>query len=367
MIGSDVENWSDPDLADAEDWKDDELEDGEETGQLYEHFRMTVDKGQAPMRVDKYLMDRLNGGVSRNRVQKAADAGFVMANGKPVKSSYKVKPCDIITVMMDRPRYETTIDPEDIPIDVVYEDADLMVINKPAGLVVHPGCGNYTGTLVNAIAWHLRDNPAYDPNDPGVGLVHRIDKDTSGLLVVAKTPDAKTHLSRQFFHKTTQREYNALVWGHVEQNSGTIVGNIGRHPKDRMQMTVYAPDSGIGKSAVTHYTVLERLGYVTLVKCVLETGRTHQIRAHMKSIGHVLFNDERYGGNEILKGTPSSTYRQFVQNCFAACPRQALHAKTLGFEHPRTGKQLFFTSELPDDFTLLLERWRNYIGNLQIK
>ncbi|MCF0160864.1 MAG: RluA family pseudouridine synthase [Bacteroidaceae bacterium] len=367
MTGSEDEELRASALFVGSDWTDDELEDGEETNQLYEHYRMIADKGQSPMRVDKYLMNLLNAGVSRNRIQQAADAGFVMANGKPVKSSYKVKPCDVITVMMDRPRYETTIDPEDIPIDVIYEDDDLLVVNKPAGLVVHPGCGNYTGTLVNAIAWHLRDNPSYDPNDPGVGLVHRIDKDTSGLLVVAKTPDAKTHLSRQFFHKTTQREYNALVWGYVEKDNGTIVGNIGRHPKDRMQMSVYAPDSGIGKSAITHYSVLEHFGYVTLVKCVLETGRTHQIRAHMRSIGHVLFNDERYGGNEILKGTPSSTYRQFVQHCFDACPRQALHAKTLGFLHPRTGEPMFFRSDLPKDFLQLLERWRNYSGNLQIK
>lgn len=341
---------------------EEELEDGEETGQLYEHFRVVADRKQSPIRVDKFLFDRLVN-TSRNRIQKAADAGFVMANGKPVKSNYKVKGGDVLTVMMDRPRYDNDIIPEDIPLQIVYEDEDLLVINKPAGLVVHPGCGNYTGTLVNAIAWHLRDNPEYDPNDPQVGLVHRIDKDTSGLLVVAKTPDAKTHLGRQFFNKTTQREYNALVWGYVEQDEGTITGNIARHPKDRMQMAVFDPDSGIGKHAVTHYTVLERLGYVTLVKCVLETGRTHQIRAHMKSIGHILFNDSRYGGNELLKGTPSSSYRQFIQNCFSVCPRQALHAKTLGFIHPRTGKPLFFTSELPDDMQQLLERWRNYIGH----
>lgn len=341
---------------------EEELEDGEETGQLYEHFRVVADRKQSPIRVDKFLYDRLVN-TSRNRIQKAADAGFVMANGKPVKSNYKVKGGDVLTVMMDRPRYDNDIIPEDIPLQIVYEDEDLLVINKPAGLVVHPGCGNYTGTLVNAIAWHLRDNPVYDPNDPQVGLVHRIDKDTSGLLVVAKTPDAKTHLGRQFFNKTTQREYNALVWGYVEQDEGTITGNIARHPKDRMQMAVFDPDSGIGKHAVTHYTVLERLGYVTLVKCVLETGRTHQIRAHMKSIGHILFNDSRYGGNELLKGTPSSSYRQFIQNCFSVCPRQALHAKTLGFIHPRTGKPLFFTSELPDDMQQLLERWRNYIGH----
>ena len=346
---------------------DESLDDIEPVGsspELYEHFRVTVDKGQAPIRIDKYLFERIVN-ASRNRIQMAADNGYVMANGKPVKSSYKVKPLDVLTVMMDRPRYENDIIPEDIPLDIVYEDDDLMVINKPAGLVVHPGCGNYHGTLVNAIAWHLRNVPTYDPNDPQVGLVHRIDKDTSGLLVIAKTPDAKTHLGLQFYNKTTKREYNALVWGIIEENEGTIEGNIGRNPKDRMQMAVLS-DPTQGKHAVTHYEVLERLGYVTLVKCVLETGRTHQIRVHMKHIGHVLFNDERYGGHEILKGTHFSKYKQFVNNCFAICPRQALHAKTLGFVHPRTGKEMFFTSELPEDMTLLLEKWRAYISNREI-
>ena len=346
---------------------DESLDDIEPVGsspELYEHFRVTVDKGQAPIRIDKYLFERIVN-ASRNRIQMAADNGYVMANGKPVKSSYKVKPLDVLTVMMDRPRYENDIIPEDIPLDIVYEDDDLMVINKPAGLVVHPGCGNYHGTLVNAIAWHLRNVPTYDPNDPQVGLVHRIDKDTSGLLVIAKTPDAKTHLGLQFYNKTTKREYNALVWGIIDENEGTIEGNIGRNPKDRMQMAVLS-DPTQGKHAVTHYEVLERLGYVTLVKCVLETGRTHQIRVHMKHIGHVLFNDERYGGHEILKGTHFSKYKQFVNNCFAICPRQALHAKTLGFVHPRTGKEMFFTSELPEDMTLLLEKWRAYISNREI-
>ena len=332
---------------------DDTLDDLEPTGnsgELYEHFKVVVDKGQSPVRIDKYLFERIVN-ASRNRIQAAADAGFVMANGKPVKSSYKVKPLDVLTVMMDRPKYDNDIIPEDIPLDIVYEDSELMVINKPAGLVVHPGCGNYHGTLVNAIAWHLRDVPTYDPNDPQVGLVHRIDKDTSGLLVIAKTPDAKTSLGMQFYNKTTKREYNALVWGIVEEDEGTITGNIGRNPKDRMQMAVMA-DSNQGKHAVTHYKVLERLGYVTLVKCVLETGRTHQIRVHMKHIGHVLFNDERYGGNEILKGTHFSKYKQFVNNCFDICPRQALHAKTLGF-----------VSELPKDMTELIEKWRTYISN----
>lgn len=347
-------------LDDIDDTLDD-LEPTRNSGELYEHFKVVVDKGQSPVRIDKYLFERIVN-ASRNRIQAAADAGFVMANGKPVKSSYKVKPLDVLTVMMDRPKYDNDIIPEDIPLDIVYEDSELMVINKPAGLVVHPGCGNYHGTLVNAIAWHLRDVPTYDPNDPQVGLVHRIDKDTSGLLVIAKTPDAKTSLGMQFYNKTTKREYNALVWGIVEEDEGTITGNIGRNPKDRMQMAVMT-DPNQGKHAVTHYKVLERLGYVTLVKCVLETGRTHQIRVHMKHIGHVLFNDERYGGNEILKGTHFSKYKQFVNNCFDICPRQALHAKTLGFVHPKTGEEMFFTSELPKDMTELIEKWRTYISN----
>lgn len=343
-----------------EDWIEDEL-GVEESSELYEHFRVIVDKGQTPVRIDKYLFERLVHS-SRNRIQQAADAGFIMANDKPVKSSYKVKGGDVLTLMLDRPRYENDIKAEDIPLDVVYEDAQLMVINKPAGLVVHPGCGNYHGTLVNAIAWHLKDVPSYDPNDPQVGLVHRIDKDTSGLLVIAKTPEAKTHLGLQFYNKTTQREYNALVWGLITEDQGTIEGNIGRNPKDRMQMAVLE-DSAQGKHAVTHYEVMERIGYVTLVKCKLETGRTHQIRVHMKYIGHTLFNDERYGGHEILKGTHFSKYKQFVQNCFDTCPRQALHAKTLGFVHPTTGENMFFTTELPADMQALLERWRTYISN----
>lgn len=343
----------------------DEIEPLNDNGELYEHFRVVVDKGQSMVRVDKYLFERIIN-ASRNRIQKAADEGFVMANGKPVKSSYKVKPCDVITVMMDRPRYENEIIPEDIPLNIVYEDDTLMVVNKPAGLVVHPGHGNYHGTLVNALAWHMKEVPGYDANDPHVGLVHRIDKDTSGLLVIAKTPDAKTHLGLQFFNKTTKRQYRALVWGTVEQDEGTIVGNIARNPKDRMQMAVMS-DPEVGKPAVTHYRVLERLGYVTLVECRLETGRTHQIRVHMKYIGHVLFNDERYGGHEILKGTHFSKYKQFVNNCFATCPRQALHAMTLGFVHPVTGKEMFFTSEMPDDMTQLIEKWRGYISNRDLE
>ena len=277
-----------------------------------------------------------------------------------MKSNYKVRPGEVVTLMLDRPRYDTTIEPEDIPLDVVYEDDDLMVVNKPAGLVVHPGCGNFSGTLVNAVAWHLRGLPSYDPNDPEVGLVHRIDKDTSGLLVVAKTPEAKTSLGAQFYNKTTHRSYNALVWGNMAADSGTIVGNIARDPRDRLRMAVFAPESGVGKAAVTHWRVMERLGYVTLVECILETGRTHQIRAHMRHIGHPLFGDERYGGCEILRGERTGSYRQFVLNGFRLCPRQALHARTLGFVHPRTGRQMDFTSSLPADMEQLIERWRRY-------
>lgn len=329
--------------------------------QLYEHFRFVVDSGQEPLRIDKYMLEKLQHS-SRNRIQRAADAGFVHVNDRPVKRNYRVRPGDVVTLMLDRPRHDTSIEAEDIPLDVVYEDSQLMVVNKPAGLVVHPGVGNFTGTLVNALAWHLRDVEGYDPNDPEVGLVHRIDKDTSGLLVVAKTPDAKTKLGLQFFNKTTHRSYNALVWGNVKDDEGRIEGNIGRDPKDRLRMAVFAPDSGIGKPAVTHYRVIERFGYVTLIECILETGRTHQIRAHMRSIGHPLFADERYGGMEILRGEPSTSYRAFVQNCFSLCPRQALHARTLGFVHPTTGKQMDFTSEWPEDMRQLIEKWRTFIA-----
>lgn len=329
--------------------------------QLYEHFRFVVDSGQEPLRIDKYMLEKLQHS-SRNRIQRAADAGFVHVNDRPVKRNYRVRPGDVVTLMLDRPRHDTSIEAEDIPLDVVYEDSQLMVVNKPAGLVVHPGVGNFTGTLVNALAWYLRDVEGYDPNDPEVGLVHRIDKDTSGLLVVAKTPDAKTKLGLQFFNKTTHRSYNALVWGNVKDDEGRIEGNIGRDPKDRLRMAVFAPDSGIGKPAVTHYRVIERFGYVTLIECILETGRTHQIRAHMRSIGHPLFADERYGGMEILRGERSASYRAFVQNCFSLCPRQALHARTLGFVHPTTGKQMDFTSEWPEDMRQLIEKWRTFIA-----
>ncbi len=341
------------------------MEDDEEQGDLYEHLRMEVDRGQQAIRIDKYMSEHVQHS-SRNRIQKAADAGFIQVNGKPVKSNYKVRPGDVITLMLNRPHYDTTIEPEDIPLEIVYEDDQLMVINKPAGMVVHPGCGNFHGTLVNAVAWYLRDLPTYDPNDPSVGLVHRIDKDTSGLLVIAKTPESKTELGVQFFNHDTHRSYHALVWGNFSEDTGRIEGNIGRDPKDRLRMAVFPPGSETGKSAITHYKVLERYGYVTLVECRLETGRTHQIRAHMKHIGHPLFGDERYGGTEILRGERTASYKAYIQNCFKLCNRQALHAKTLGFIHPVTGEQMDFTSELAEDMAALIEKWRNYTRNNDI-
>lgn len=326
--------------------------------ELYEHFRFVADPGQQMLRVDKFLTDRLER-TSRNRVQQAADAGCVIVNGKAVKSSYKVKPGDTVSVVMDRPRYDYEIVAEDIPLDIVYEDDYVLVVNKPAGLVVHPGHGNWTGTLVNALAWHFRDNDNYDVNDPRLGLVHRIDKDTSGLLVVAKTPEAKTDLGRQFFNKTTRREYVAMVWGSMQEPSGTITGNIGRNPKNALQMAVMQ-DPTKGKHAVTHYSVLEDFGYVSIVKCVLETGRTHQIRVHFQHQGHPLFNDERYGGDRVLKGTPTAKYKQFVENCFSLCPRQALHARTLGFRHPHTRREMDFEAPIPRDMSELFDKWRAF-------
>ena len=349
---------------------DDALEDGvaEDDGQLYEHWRIEVDRGQEPLRIDKYLMEHTQHN-SRNRIQQAAEAGYLFVQSaedrkagreeRPVKSNYKVRSGDIITLKLNRPHFDTTIVPEEMPLDVRYEDDALMVIYKPAGMVVHPGCGNFHGTLVHAIAWHLRNLPSYDPNDPQVGLVHRIDKDTSGLLVVAKTPEAKSSLGKQFFHHNTHRSYVALVWGNIVEEEGRIEGNIGRDPKDRLRMAVFPPSSDIGKPAITHYRVLERYGYTTLVECILETGRTHQIRAHMKHIGHPLFADERYGGCEILRGERTASYKAYIQNCFKLCNRQALHARTLGFVHPTTGQQMDFTSDLPDDLAALVEKWRN--------
>ncbi len=344
-----------------EDYMPETAETPDGDGQLYEHWRTEVDAGQASIRIDKFLAEHMQHS-SRNRIQTAAEAGCIFVGDRPVKSNYKVRPGDVVTLRLNRPKHDTSIHAEDIPLDIVYEDNDLMVVNKPVGMVVHPGAGNFSGTLINAVAWHMRDVPQFDANDPEVGLVHRIDKDTSGLLVVAKTPEAKTALGKQFFNKTTHRSYNALVWGNLTDDEGRIEGNIGRDPKDRLRMQVFDPHSGIGKPAVTHWRVIERFGYTTLVECVLETGRTHQIRAHMKHIGHPLFADERYGGTEILRGQRSSSYRAFIRNCFALCPRQALHAKTLGFVHPRTGRQMDFDSPWPSDLTQLIDHWRTFIG-----
>lgn len=324
--------------------------------ELYEHYRFDIPKGQLLLRIDKYLMNMIPN-ATRNKIQNAATAGDIYVNDLPVKSNYKVKPLDVVRIMLTHPPFENRVDPEDIPLDIVYEDDALLLVNKPPGFVVHPGHGNYTGTLVNALAFHFKDLPLNSSERPG--LVHRIDKDTSGLLVIAKTEAAMTHLAKQFEAKTSEREYIALVWGNVIADEGTIEGNIARHVKDRMQMAVFA-DPEIGKHAVTHYKVLERFGYVTLVSCILETGRTHQIRVHMKHIGHPIFNDERYGGHLILKGTTFTKYKQFIDNCFKALPRQALHAKTLGFVHPTTGEMMRFDTELPQDFQDCIEKWRGY-------
>lgn len=334
----------------------DDLDDGA----VHEHDRFTADPGQSPLRIDKYLVAR-TGSASRNRIQAAADAGCIRVNGRAVKSNYQVKPGDEIVLVLDFPRRELRIIPEEIPLDIVYEDDQLLVINKPAGLVVHPGHGNYTGTLVNGLAWYLKDLPLYRDDDPRMGLVHRIDKNTSGLLVVAKTGTAKTKLGLQFFEKTTKRRYEALVWGRLKEPEGTITGHIGRSRKNRQVFTVYE-DGEHGKPAVTHYKVMEELGYVSLVECRLETGRTHQIRVHMSYLGHPVFNDGTYGGNHILWGTTFQKYRQFVQNCFAVLPRQALHARTLGFVHPVTGEEMLFDSELPADMREVIEKWRRYLS-----
>ncbi|MEZ7515969.1 RluA family pseudouridine synthase [Flavobacterium frigidarium] len=324
--------------------------------ELYEHFKFEVTKGTTPLRIDKYLMGLIQN-ATRNKLQIAATEGNILVNDLPVKSNYKVKALDVVRVMLTHPPYENHIIPEDIPLNIVYEDDVLLLINKEPGMVVHPGHGNYTGTLVHALAHHFENLPMNSSERPG--LVHRIDKDTSGLLVIAKTEAAMTHLAKQFEAKTSEREYVALVWGNVIDDSGTIEGNLARHLKDRMQMAVFA-DPEIGKPAITHYKVLERFGYVTLISCQLETGRTHQIRAHLKHIGHPLFNDERYGGHLILKGTTFTKYKQFIDNCFKILPRQALHAKTLGFVHPSTGEMKRFDTELPQDLQECIEKWRGY-------
>lgn len=330
-----------------------------ENEELYEHHRFVASVGQEPLRVDKFLMNFIEN-ATRSKLQQAVKKGNVLVNDIVIKSNHKVKPNDVVRVVLAYPPAENLLVAEDIPLDIIYEDAAVIVVNKPAGMVVHPGHGNYSGTLVNGLIYHIENLPTNSNERPG--LVHRIDKDTSGLLVVAKTEFAMANLSRQFFERTTERLYYALVWGNVEEDEGGIEGNIGRSLKNRLQMAVF-PDSDFGKHAVTHYKVLERLTYVTLVQCKLETGRTHQIRVHLKHIGHTLFNDERYGGNDILKGTTFTKYKQFVHNCFKVLPRQALHAKTLGFTHPTTGEFMQFNSEVPKDITACLEKWRTYSDN----
>lgn len=342
---------------------DEEVDDFLPQNERFEHHRFVVDKGQALLRIDKYLVNCMSN-ISRNRIQEAADAGTILVNDRPVKANYRIKPHDVISIVLDYPKSDFSIVAQDIPLEVVYEDADLMVVNKQPNLVVHPGFGNFDGTLLNAVAWHLKDDPTFDANDPRIGLVHRIDKDTSGLILIAKNEDAKAKLALQFFNKTTERTYNALVWGVLKEEEGTIIGALARDPRDRMLFTVFPEgENPAAKHAVTHYKVIERFAYVTLVECKLETGRTHQIRVHMKHIGHTLFNDERYGGNEPLKGTTSAKYKQFVKNCFDVCPRQALHAKTLGFVHPTSGDWMQFDSELPYDMINLLDKWRKFSPN----
>ena len=333
----------------------------ENNNSLFEHFSFQVDQGQAPLRIDKYLMNFVEN-ATRTKIQAAAKNGSIKVNGVVVKSNYKVKPLDDIRVLFDYPPHENLLVAENIDLDIVYEDDDLVVVNKPAGMVVHPGHGNYSGTLINALIYHFENLPKNSSNRPG--LVHRLDKDTSGLLVIAKNDESMVHLSNQFTEKISKREYIAMVWGNVKNDSGKIDNYIGRNPKNRLQNIVLDDDKiENGKRAITNYEVLSRLNYVSLVKCNLETGRTHQIRVHMKHIGHTLFNDERYGGNSILKGTTFTKYKQFVENCFKLLPRQALHAKTLGFTHPKTGKFMQFDSEIPNDFQSCIEKWENYIAN----
>lgn len=337
-----------------------EEEDLNENQGLFEHHKFTVDKGQELLRIDKFLMARISN-TTRNKLQSAATDGHIKVNKKSVKSNYKVKPFDEVTVELPYPPTEIVLIPEDIPLDIIYEDDEILLVNKQAGLVVHPGYGNFTGTLVNGLIYHFENLPKADiPNRPG--LVHRLDKNTTGIMVVAKTDQALTHLGKQFFNRTSERRYNALVWGNFEEETGRVEGNIGRSLKNRKVMDVF-PEEDYGKHAVTHYKVLKRYGYVTLIECKLETGRTHQIRAHMKHIGHPLFNDDSYGGDRILKGTSFSKYKQFINNCFKILPRQALHAKSLGIEHPKTGERLAFDSDLPEDMKTVLEKWDVYIAN----
>jgi 23S rRNA pseudouridine1911/1915/1917 synthase len=345
---------------------DDELDEtSDEQSELYEHFHFDVDRGQAMLRIDKFLSTKIHQ-VSRNRIQSAADANNILVNGNAVKSSYKVKPLDSISIVMAYPPRDTDIKAENIPLNIMFEDKDLIVVDKAPGMVVHPAHGNFTGTLINALMYHLKDVPLFSSGEIRPGLVHRIDKNTSGILVIAKSEIAMNRLAKQFFDRTSSRKYIALVWGNMETDEGTITGSIGRSIRDRKKMQVF-PDDDQGKHAVTHWKVIERMGYVNMVECKLETGRTHQIRAHFEYIKHPIFNDDRYGGNIIVKGTVFTKYRQFVENCFGLCPRHALHAKSLGFKHPTTGKDMYFESDLPDDMKQVIEKWRSYVVGREIE
>ena len=335
---------------------DQELNDQEE---LFEHHKFIVEKGHSMIRIDKFLINRMQN-VSRNKIQQACEVGNILVNGKAVKSSYKVKPLDQIQIVLPEPVRDNELVPQDLPIKIAFEDEEFVIINKDPGMVVHPAYGNYTGTLMNALMFHFSNLPASEGNMDRPGLVHRIDKNTSGLMVIAKTEKSMACLAKEFFERSIDRIYLALVWGDFKEDSGTITGHVGRNLKDRKKMDVF-PDGSYGKHAVTHYKVLERFGYVTLIQCKLETGRTHQIRVHLKHAGHPLFNDETYGGDKILKGTTFTRYRQFIDNCFQLMPRHALHAKTLGFIHPTTKKPVFFDSEIPADFTAVLDKWRHYV------
>lgn len=341
-------------------------EEDEEVDQLYEHYAITADQGQEPLRVDRFLVNMMPK-ISRSRIQRAASSGFIFVNGEPVKSNYKVKPLDRVSMRLERPPMNLEITPQEMPLEIVYEDDWLLVVNKPAGLVVHPGHGNWDGTLLNGLAWYLRHDPDFDVNDPAIGLVHRIDKDTSGLLVIAKTAEVKSALGKQFFDHSTRREYVAVIWGHMDPAEGVLRSNIARDPRDRTRMAPFPYEGEMGKTAVTHYSTEEYLGYLSQVRCRLETGRTHQIRVHLSHEGHPLFNDAVYGGDQILRGNRFASYKKFVENAFAICPRQALHAQTLGFFHPILKRQMDFSSTLPPDMTALIEKWRKYVddGNVE--
>lgn len=341
-------------------------EEDEEVDQLYEHYAITADQGQEPLRVDRFLVNMMPK-ISRSRIQRAASSGFIFVNGEPVKSNYKVKPLDRVSMRLERPPMTLEIIPQEMPLEIVYEDDWLLVVNKPAGLVVHPGHGNWDGTLLNGLAWYLRNDPDFDVNDPAIGLVHRIDKDTSGLLVIAKTAEVKSALGKQFFDHSTRREYVAVIWGHMDPADGVLRSNIARDPRDRTRMAPFPYEGEVGKTAVTHYSTEEYLGYLSQVRCRLETGRTHQIRVHLSHEGHPLFNDAVYGGDQILRGNRFASYKKFVENAFAICPRQALHAQTLGFFHPILKRQMDFSSTLPPDMTALIEKWRKYVddGNVE--